>query len=104
MLSPVTFEAKRQGRHGRWIFQRSGCKGNCGHVMGEVAVCYLVETVDGAPYHRPVVQRGSFPTFPGTQSPVTVDFAMKSGPQLMAANTLFAPARLYVRILYAQYS
>jgi hypothetical protein len=104
MLSPVTLEAKKQGCHGRWIFQRSGRKGNCGHVMGEVAVCYIIGTADGAPRHPPGVQWGSFPTCPGTQFPVTVDFATKSCPQLIPANTLFAPARLYVRILYAQYS
>jgi hypothetical protein len=65
MLSPVTFEAKKQGRHVRCIFQRSGCKGNCGHVMGEVAVCYLVGTVNEAPRHRPVVERGNFLAYPG---------------------------------------
>jgi hypothetical protein len=80
MLSPVTIEAKKQGRHGRWIFQRNGYKGSCGHVEAEVEASNLVGTVDGASRLRPVVQRGSFPTCPGTQSPLTVDFTAKYGP------------------------
>jgi hypothetical protein len=39
--------------------------------MGEVAACNLVGTADGVQRRRPVAQRGSFPTFPGAQSPVT---------------------------------
>lgn len=76
----MTFEAKKQARYGRWIFQRNGCKGSCGHVEGEVAACNLVGTVDGDLRRRPVVQRGSSATCHGTESPVTVDFATKPGP------------------------
>ena len=39
------------------------------HVEAEVEACSPVGTVEEDSYLRPVVQRGSFPTCPGTQSP-----------------------------------
>ena len=104
MLSPVTFEVKKQGRHGRWIFQRNGCKGSFVHVEAEVEACNLVGTEDGASCHRPAVQRGSFPTCSGTQSPGWLLISQRNLVCSSSLRTHFLHLHGCTSELYAEYS